>query len=209
MCKKFHLIIFKTNELELQTQQTKIQEKQQYHKYKHTQNKKNKNKRLTNAGVPLYKSRKSLLFSIIIATTFGSFTPLGIGVGWALEDALGGWSTDLLVCIAAGTFLYVSLVEVLLPEFSQEKQMETQVLIENERSEQSKSSRSQQVSPLIHNAHADMRIGHIGNTPTFESASAQSLMLESLKQQSFGEDALKMTFVVAGFGIMSALAIWV
>ena len=161
---------------------------------------------MTNAGVPLYKSRKSLLFSIIIATTFGSFTPLGIGVGWALEDALGGWSTDLLVCIAAGTFLYVSIVEVLMPEFSQEKQMENQVLIENERSQSSRP-----ITPLI--GQGNMRIGHVGNTPTFESANttsnAQAIMIDSYKQHSHGEDSLKMAFVIVGFGIMSALAIWV
>ena len=96
-------------------------------------------------GVPLYKSQQSLCFSVIIATVFGSFTPLGIALGWILENALSGWITDLLVCIAAGTFMYVSIVEVLIPEFSSEKHMETQVLKENERI---KSLKESQYSPF-------------------------------------------------------------
>ena len=51
----------------------------------------------------------------------------------------------------------------------------------------------------------------IDNTPTTNTASVthQSLMLDSFKQRDHREDALKMGFVVAGFAIMSTLAIWV
>jgi len=52
---------------------------------------------------------------------FSSVTPLGIFIGMALESVLQGevarLIAALLISFAAGTFLYISIVEIIAEEF--------------------------------------------------------------------------------------------
>merc|ERR1719195_460671 len=53
-------------------------------------------------------------------------TPSGILVGWILSSSLDSdpWISDIFISIAAGTFLYVAICEIMMPEFSEERKME-------------------------------------------------------------------------------------
>ena len=214
-------------------------------------------------GVPLYKSQQSKIFSILMATIFGSFTPLGIGIGWGLEGAMAGWLTDLIVCIAAGTFLYVSIVEVLIPEFSHEKHIETQVLKKNSRQNTPRASvlkigiaiDNPAIATNAETTHNNSNSNSNSNTNENNASTTgkgnsntdattpliietdgapeannnykrlfadvetnknldifnATTTLNAMKQQSDEqkENCLKMSLVVAGFTIMSILAIWI
>jgi len=47
---------------------------------------------------------------------FGSVTPAGIFVGMAVSDDIDGVGIAVLIALAAGTFIYVSLIEIVQPE---------------------------------------------------------------------------------------------
>eukprot|EP01083_Nonionella_stella_P167845 565083_1 len=68
-------------------------------------------------GCPFFQSGVPLKQHIMIAVIFSIITPSGIGIGWALSDEFDSWVSDIFVSIAAGTFIYVALIEILVPEF--------------------------------------------------------------------------------------------
>eukprot|EP01084_Bolivina_argentea_P172495 298811_1 len=68
-------------------------------------------------GCPFYKSGVAFKKQVVIALIFSVITPLGIGVGLLLSDGLQTYVTDVFISIAAGTFVYVAIVEILIPEF--------------------------------------------------------------------------------------------
>ena len=70
-------------------------------------------------GVPLNKSVMSLRVVMVIAFCFSLLTPIGILVGFLLQSSFSSnpWISDIFICIAAGTFLYVSICEIMIPEF--------------------------------------------------------------------------------------------
>lgn len=51
---------------------------------------------------------------------FSVISPIGIMIGYLLGVNSGSTVTGILLSLAAGSFIYVALVEVLIPEFSQE-----------------------------------------------------------------------------------------
>eukprot|EP01122_Echinamoeba_exundans_P014296 TRINITY_DN6442_c0_g1_i1.p1 TRINITY_DN6442_c0_g1~~TRINITY_DN6442_c0_g1_i1.p1 ORF type:complete len:178 (+),score=23.85 TRINITY_DN6442_c0_g1_i1:474-1007(+) len=69
---------------------------------------------LVKAGIP---SRRT----IQLAASFAASTPSGIIIGILMTQALSGFLgslvTEIMKAIAAGTFIYVALVEILLEEF--------------------------------------------------------------------------------------------
>ena len=70
-------------------------------------------------GVPLNKSCISLPIALCIAFVFSMLTPIGILIGFLLHNSSSSnpWIFDCFICVAAGTFLYVSICEILIPEF--------------------------------------------------------------------------------------------
>ena len=78
-------------------------------------------------GCSIYKSYigKSLIASVGIAIFFSILTPSGIIIGWMLKfSGASAWVPDLFISIASGTFLYVAIFEIIVPEFSEEKKIE-------------------------------------------------------------------------------------
>jgi len=56
-------------------------------------------------------------FVISLMALFSIFTPIGIVIGWSLDN--GSDITELIFnCLAGGTFLYISCSEVIIEEFS-------------------------------------------------------------------------------------------
>ena len=142
-------------------------------------------------GVPLYKSKMKLMISIGIALLFGCLTPLGIGVGWILSKTFDGWVGDMFVSIASGTFIYVSICEVLIPEFSQQKKEEKITFrVEESRRELSRSN----TSLLIQQQRL--------------KAIKEQMKLEQ-KKKAKRQEIFKCLAVVTGFIVMSILAFWV
>ena len=127
----------------------------------------------------------------MISILFGILTPLGIVVGWALEESFDGWVSDIFISIASGTFIYVSIVEILITEFSKEKKKEKIVYrLEQSRQELSKSHTSSLLRAK--------KLKEIKN----------ELILKQ-KQMAKRQEMFKSLSVIIGFCIMSTLAIWV
>eukprot|EP01084_Bolivina_argentea_P267282 453661_1 len=142
-------------------------------------------------GVPLYKSEINLCFNIGIALLFGCLTPLGIGLGWILSKSFDGWVGDCFISVAAGTFIYVSVCEVLIPEFSQQKKKEKITYrIEESRRELSRSNTSVLVQ-----------------AQKLKALKLQMKMEE--KRKANRQEILKCFSVIIGFILMSMLAFWV
>ena len=72
-------------------------------------------------GVPLKKAMIPLKVAALIAFGFAILTPTGILIGYALRQSFASepWVSDIFVSIAAGTFLYVAICEIMIPEFSE------------------------------------------------------------------------------------------
>eukprot|EP00486_Rosalina_sp_Unknown_P009536 CAMPEP_0201590666 /NCGR_PEP_ID=MMETSP0190_2-20130828/180542_1 /ASSEMBLY_ACC=CAM_ASM_000263 /TAXON_ID=37353 /ORGANISM="Rosalina sp." /LENGTH=413 /DNA_ID=CAMNT_0048047309 /DNA_START=14 /DNA_END=1255 /DNA_ORIENTATION=- len=142
-------------------------------------------------GVPLYKSKMKLIISVGTAILFGCLTPLGIGLGWVLAKSFDGWVGDMFVSIASGTFIYVSICEVLIPEFSQQKKEEKITFrVEESRRELSRSN----TSILIQQQRL--------------KAIKDEMKLEE-KRKAKRTEIFKSLAVVTGFILMSMLAFWV
>ena len=108
-----------------------------------------------------------------------------------MADSFDSWVGDMFVSIAAGTFIYVSIVEVLIPEFSKEKKTEKIIYeVEQSRLELSRSSTPRSVQK--------QRLREI----------KMQLILGQKKKEK-RQEIIKSLCVIIGFGVMSSLAIWV
>ena len=135
-------------------------------------------------GCPLYKAAKTLRFTVCIALIFASLTPIGIVIGLLLQSAIDSnpWIADVFICIAAGTFLYISICEIMIPEFSEEKALEIKLYasVEAMKAKQSK-----------------------------ECVEEECVSKECEPKQNDRDDMKKMCCVLFGFGLMSMLAKWI
>ena len=75
-------------------------------------------------GCPFYKSGVPFKQHLMIGLCFGSITPIGIAIGWSLSAELESWVSDIFISIASGTFIYVAIIEILVPEFSDNRMKE-------------------------------------------------------------------------------------
>lgn len=82
-------------------------------------------------GCPFYKSGVPLQQHIMIGICFAVITPIGIGIGWGLSDGMESWVSDIFISITAGTFIYVAIIEILVPEFSDQKRKEKLMMTTN------------------------------------------------------------------------------
>ena len=57
-------------------------------------------------------------FSVGMICLFGIFTPIGVGIGWILNDVDSDMYELVFACPAAGSFLYISCTEVIVEEFA-------------------------------------------------------------------------------------------
>jgi len=73
-------------------------------------------------GISLVKSGVSSQRTLQLVISFACSTPAGILLGWLMSSVLVGatnsLTTEIVKGIAAGTFVYVALAEILLEEFS-------------------------------------------------------------------------------------------
>ena len=142
-------------------------------------------------GCPFYKSGVPFKQHIIVGLTFASITPIGIGIGWALANELASWFSDVLVSIAAGTFLYVAVIEILVPEFSDKKKKE-KILVKTDRKVEEMDTSGagrRTLAGIKENVRRDVD----------EKEEERYVRLELMKGLS----------VLAGFCLMSLLALWV
>ena len=140
-------------------------------------------------GCSIYKSYigKSLIFSVGIAIFFSILTPSGIIVGWAIHfNGNTQWIPDIFISIASGTFLYVAIFEIVVPEFSEESAIERK----------------------IYNTMSMSSI-NVNNNKDNKKNDVETIDPDCTKKQYDYADILKMSCLMVGFGIMSMLAIWV
>jgi len=73
-------------------------------------------------GVTLARSHSSLLYALRYLLPYTFMVPLGILIGSVLTEFVKGTAWAITECslesIAGGTFIYIALVDILLPEFS-------------------------------------------------------------------------------------------
>mmetsp|Transcript_16334 Transcript_16334/g.25124 ORF Transcript_16334/g.25124 Transcript_16334/m.25124 type:complete len:422 (-) Transcript_16334:93-1358(-) len=136
-------------------------------------------------GCPLAKSKKSLKYTVFFIVFFALLTPMGIILGGVLQRSLMAtpWIADIFVCVAAGTFLYISICEIMIPEFSEDKKIERKLY-----ESMTNQNRSNVMSQCVD-----------------DSCDVEQC---EPKQNEF-DDLKKMTSILLGFGLMSAMAIWV
>ena len=74
-------------------------------------------------GISLVKSGVAANRTLQLVVSFACSTPAGILLGWLMSSVLVGatnsLTTEIVKGIAAGTFVYVALAEILLEEFSE------------------------------------------------------------------------------------------
>ncbi|ETO24387.1 ZIP family transporter [Reticulomyxa filosa] len=71
-------------------------------------------------GRALGKSKKSPLFVWAITLLYGFIEPVAIAIGLGVNSVCATWVSALLECFASGTFLFVAIVDVLIPAFEKE-----------------------------------------------------------------------------------------
>ena len=144
-------------------------------------------------GCPFYKSQIPLIRHITVAVAFSVITPFGILIGWLLADGFESWVSDLFISIASGTFVYVAIIEILVPEFSELKKKERLIW----KAEQS-----------IQSMHLEER--NIGkNTLNEIQQKVKNDVMKREKKKIKTTEFIKGISVVSGFVIMSLLALWV
>eukprot|EP01084_Bolivina_argentea_P144042 252820_1 len=143
-------------------------------------------------GCPFFQSGVPLKQHIMIAVIFSIITPSGIGIGWALSDEFDSWVSDIFVSIAAGTFIYVALIEILVPEFSETKQKEKLLM---------------KIEEQIQNMHLEkMNVGQKTRAGIKRNVGEKVSSKQELNHNRV--EATKSIAVLSGFVLMSILAIW-
>ena len=74
-------------------------------------------------GVSMRMAKISVLRHMLLVVAFSLSTPvgvsaIGIGLTSAIDQSTLAWVSGVFLGISAGTFLYIALVEVMQPEFS-------------------------------------------------------------------------------------------
>eukprot|EP01084_Bolivina_argentea_P089966 162192_1 len=144
-------------------------------------------------GCPFYNSGVACKQQFIIALCFSIITPIGIGIGWILSNGLESWISDVFISIAAGTFIYVAIIEILVPEFSELKQKEKLIM---------KTDRK------LKNMHLEDK--GVGKRTMFGIEEKVRNEVETNEQRR--ERRIELTkgiSVLSGFLLMSMLALWV
>lgn len=84
----------------------------------------------------MVKSSGSGKVSAQLITSFSFTTPIGIALGFVLNQSLNGilssLITEIIKSIASGTFIYVALTEILLQEFSEKISKKEDYELEND-----------------------------------------------------------------------------
>jgi len=139
-------------------------------------------------GIPLYKSQSSVTSTLCIGITFGLITPTGVLIGWSIKKYFNEIITDIFICIACGTFIYVSICEILICEFSKEKQME---------------------SELLNKYNTNCNSTDKTCSKDLSQCSNAEKYINTHKSMSIKQEIKKMISVIIGFSLMSLLALWV
>ena len=161
-------------------------------------------------GVPLRKSTENRRIVIGFAVTFGLMTPVGIGIGWLFENVFNGYIADFLVCAAAGTFIYVAIIEVLVPEFGNfddrfdDMRFQVRGSVGNSNNKQ-----------IMYYGSIDMT-SHSSSSKNDKIGDLKTLDETTVLKQTTNNElsdmmhlAIRMGCVCLGFGLMSLLAAWV
>lgn len=72
-------------------------------------------------GIGITKSNINLWMTIVLITIFSLATPIGIGIGFIFSDG-NDYVRAFFNAVSAGTFLYISAVEVFSEEFAGKNQ---------------------------------------------------------------------------------------
>eukprot|EP01083_Nonionella_stella_P167841 565078_1 len=141
-------------------------------------------------GCPFFKSGVAFKQHLMIAVIFSIITPSGICIGWVLSDGLDFWVSDIFVSIAAGTFIYVAVIEILVPEFSETKQKEKLIM---------------KTEGQIH--LETLNVG--GQTSAGIKQDVKRKMSLHEEKNRNRVEVTKSIAVLSGFILMSILAIWI
>ena len=161
------------------------------------------------------KSTENRLIVILFAVSFGAMTPLGIALGWIFDTIFNGYIADFFVCAAAGTFIYVAIIEVLVPEFGD---FDDRFIDLKRKSQYSKDKKQVMRYGSIDNNNNNISENRQSNMSSKTGIIAQKLRIDSninrmmKKKHEMSETTqlcLKMGCVCLGFGLMSLLAAWV
>jgi len=71
-------------------------------------------------GCAILKAKKSARQTWVIALLYGLTEPIGIAIGIGIKNVAESWVSAMLICFASGTFLFVSIVEILVPAFEKD-----------------------------------------------------------------------------------------
>lgn len=74
-------------------------------------------------GTSLINSNASILKYAIFCLLFSCMTPVGVLIGALVEASTEGIVSAFITAFAAGTFTYVAVVEVLIPEFKKQQDL--------------------------------------------------------------------------------------
>ena len=143
-------------------------------------------------GCPFYKSGVPFKQHLIIGICFGSITPFGIAIGWALENSLESWVSDIFISIASGTFIYVAIIEILVPEFGDNKKNE-KLIVKTDRKVE------------------ELNLGDTVGRKTLAGIT-QNVRYDVIKNEEdrfVRLELMKGLSVFSGFMAMSLLALWV
>ena len=143
-------------------------------------------------GCPFYKSGVPFKTHLMIGLCFSIITPIGIGIGWALSNGLESWVSDIFISVTAGTFIYVAIIEILVPEFSDTKKKE-KLLVKTKR----------KVEELNLGDGVDQKMLH------GIKQNVKNNVIEKEEQRFVRLELMKGLSVFSGFVIMSILALWV
>ena len=120
--------------------------------------------------------------SMAIAIAFGLLTPIGIVVGLCIESHINQLASNVLICIASGALLYAAICEVMIHEFSEERQRERKMF------------RDYGTNATENGGGGDEK--------------TRKVICTRARKEDF-QDALKLGCVFLGFGFMWMLALWV
>ncbi len=154
-------------------------------------------------GVPLNKSVISLRVAMGIALCFSMLTPIGILVGFLLQSSFAAkpWISDIFICVAAGTFLYVSICEIMIPEFRYTLTLSLSRSLTLSHFDAVLLSEDKKIERKLYQSMKAQSV-------TSSDCSEQCDSKHCRPKQEDHDELKKMASVLIGFAVMSALAMW-